>query len=132
MPPAVRVTVFTAPFGISFAFGSAAAAVAAEFEVNPLPLLEGDPLPLGETMPLPVATIFGLVTEAFVEELLSATALILTTPLPADVILTPFGTLRSSPSWIFAFLSDVALMNDWMAETDSSSFSLIPVVPEGR
>jgi len=49
-------------------------------------------------MPLPVATIFGLVTAVFVEELLSATALILTTPFPADVIFTPFGTLRSSPS----------------------------------
>ena len=67
-------------------------------EVYPLPLLVGDPLPRGETMPLPVATIFGLVTEEFDEELLSATALIFTTPLPADVILTPFGTLRSSPS----------------------------------
>lgn len=45
-------------------------------------------------------------------EVFSATALILTTPLPAEVILTPFGTLRSSPSCIFAFLSEVALIND--------------------
>ena len=113
IPPAVNVTVLTAPLGISVAFGKAvAAATAAVVDAFPLPLPDGDPLPLEETIPLPVATIFGLVIVVFVAALLSATARILTTPLPADVIFTPFGTLRSSPNCIFAFLSEVALIND--------------------
>ena len=111
IPPAVNVTVLTAPLGISVAFGKAVAASTAAV-VDPLPLPAGDPLPLEETIPLPVATIFGLVIVVFVAALLSATARILTTPLPADVIFTPFGTLRSSPNCIFAFLSEVALIND--------------------